>query len=60
MSERWQYKVEEIKGGTIMRVVKPAAIEERLRALGQQGWELVNAVHVTQWGPTLLFLKRPG
>jgi hypothetical protein len=58
MSTRWQYKVEEVKSGA-MGGVKPDAIEERLTKLGQQGWELVNAVYATQWGPTLLFFKRP-
>lgn len=59
MSDRWQYKVEEVKG-SMWGTIRPALIEERLKVLGQQGWELVNAVHATQWGPTLLFLKRPG
>ncbi|PJK01003.1 hypothetical protein CO641_03450 [Lysobacteraceae bacterium NML91-0213] len=59
MSDRWQYKVEEVKS-SIWGTVKPADVEERLRTLGQQGWELVNASHATQWGPTLLFLKRRG
>lgn len=58
MTTRWQYKVETVKVGA-MGGLKPELIEERLQALGQQGWELVNAVHATQWGPTLLFLKRP-
>jgi len=57
MSERWQYKVEEIKVG-MLGSIKPAAIEERLHSLGLQGWELVNAVHASPVGPTLLFLKR--
>lgn len=60
MTDRWQYKVEEIKGTTLMGTVRPEAIEERLRTLGQQGWELVNAVYASQWGPALLFLKRAG
>ncbi|WP_129136235.1 DUF4177 domain-containing protein [Luteimonas sp. YGD11-2] len=59
MSDRWQYKVEEVKGN-VWGTIKPADIEERLRALGAQGWELVNAAHTGQWGPTLLFLKRRG
>lgn len=59
MSTRWQYKVEQVKVGTWGNV-KPELLEERLQKLGQQGWELVNAVHATQWGPTMLFLKRPG
>lgn len=58
MTTRWHYKVETVKVGA-MGGVKPESIEERLQALGQQGWELVNAVHATQWGPTLLFMKRP-
>lgn len=58
MTTRWHYKVETVKVGA-MGGVKPESIEERLQVLGQQGWELVNAVHATQWGPTLLFLKRP-
>ena len=57
MSERWQYKVHEIKPRFIGGI-KAAEIEERLQALGQQGWELVNAVHTTPMSPTLLFLKR--
>lgn len=57
MSERWHYKVEEIKV-SLLGGLKPAAIEERLQALGLQGWELVNAVHTAPVGPTLLFLKR--
>ncbi|VXB54465.1 conserved hypothetical protein [Luteimonas sp. 9C] len=57
MSERWQYKVEEIKV-SLLGGLKPAAIEERLQTLGLQGWELVNAVHPTPVGPTVLFLKR--
>ena len=32
---------------------------EGLNKYVKQGWELVNAVHATQWGPTLLFMKRP-
>ena len=40
--------------------IRPADIEERLRVLGAQGWELVNAAHPGQWAPTLLFLKRRG
>ncbi|WP_101926172.1 MULTISPECIES: DUF4177 domain-containing protein [Luteimonas] len=58
MTTRWQYKIETVKVGT-MGGLKPELIEERLQTLGHQGWELVNAVHATQWGPTLLFLKRP-
>ena len=57
MSERWHYKVQEIKP-SFLGSIKPAEIEERLQALGMQGWELVNAVHATPMGPTLLFLKR--
>ena len=57
MSERWQYKVEEIKP-TFLGSIKPVDIEERLQALGLQGWELVNAVHATAVGPPLLFPKR--
>lgn len=57
MSERWQYKVQEIKP-SFLGSIKPADIEEQLQALGMQGWELVNAVHATPMGPTLLFLKR--
>lgn len=57
MSERWQYKVQEIKPG-FLGGIKPEELEERLQALGLQGWELVNAVHATPVGPTVLFLKR--
>lgn len=57
MSERWQYKVEEIKV-SLLGGIKPEDIEERLQSLGLQGWELVNAVHAPPVGPTLLFLKR--
>ncbi|KPN20789.1 hypothetical protein AO715_13370 [Xanthomonas sp. Mitacek01] len=57
MSERWQYKVEELKP-TFLGGVKPADIEERLQALGQQGWELVNAIYIAPLSPALLFLKR--
>ncbi|MET0327978.1 MAG: DUF4177 domain-containing protein [Luteimonas sp.] len=56
MSERWQYKVHEIKPGLFG--LKASQIEENLQALGQQGWELVNAVHISSMMPTLLFLKR--
>lgn len=59
MSDRWQYKVEEVKG-SVWGTIRPADIEERLRVLGAQGWELVNAAHPGQWAPTLLFLKRRG
>ncbi|MDC7806580.1 DUF4177 domain-containing protein [Luteimonas sp BLCC-B24] len=58
MTTRWQYKVETVKLGSLGSL-KPERIEEKLQALGLQGWELVNAVHATQWGPTLLFMKRP-
>ncbi|NYZ61275.1 DUF4177 domain-containing protein [Luteimonas deserti] len=58
MTTRWHYKVETVKLGP-MGGLKSELMEERLQALGQQGWELVNAVHATHWGPTLLFLKRP-
>ena len=36
MSDRWQYKVEEIKG-SVWGTIKPADVEERLRVLGAQG-----------------------
>ncbi|MET0329453.1 MAG: DUF4177 domain-containing protein [Luteimonas sp.] len=58
MSERWQYKVEEIKV-SLLGGIKPTDIEARLQSLGLQGWELVNAVHAPPVGPTLLLLKRP-
>lgn len=57
MSERWQYKVEEVKV-SLLGGIKPTDIEARLQSLGLQGWELVNAVHAAPVGPTLLFLKR--
>ncbi|MCD9098396.1 DUF4177 domain-containing protein [Luteimonas fraxinea] len=57
MSERWQYKVEEIKV-SLLGGIKPTDIEARLQSLGLQGWELVNAVYAAPVGPTLLFLKR--
>ncbi|MCD9046105.1 DUF4177 domain-containing protein [Luteimonas sp. MHLX1A] len=47
MSDRWQYKVEEVKGN-VWGTIRPADIEERLRVLGAQGWELVNAAHPGQ------------
>lgn len=59
MSARWQYKVEQVKV-TAWGTLRLELVEERLQKLGQQGWELVNAVHAGQWGPTVLFLKRPG
>jgi len=57
MSERWQYKVEEIKV-SLLGGIKPTDIEARLQSLGLQGRELVNAVHATPAGPTLRFPKR--
>jgi len=57
MSERWQYKVHEIKPG-FLGGIKASQIEESLQALGLQGWELVNVVHLSAMTPTLLFLKR--
>ncbi|MCD9028156.1 hypothetical protein LDO26_08030 [Luteimonas sp. BDR2-5] len=56
MSERWQYKVQQVEVGTLGGV-KPEVVEEHLQRLGQQGWERVNAVHVAG-RPVLPFLKR--
>lgn len=57
MSERWQYKVHEIKP-SFLGAIKANQIEDSLQTLGLQGWELVSVVHLSSMTPTLLFLKR--
>ncbi|WP_156170357.1 DUF4177 domain-containing protein [Luteimonas sp. FCS-9] len=56
MTERWHYKVQEIKPG--MFGLKAGVVEAELQTLGQQGWELVDVVQTAPWQPVLLFLKR--
>ena len=56
MSERWQYKVQEIKPG--MFGLKTEKVETELQTLGQQGWELVDVVQAAPWQPMMLFMKR--
>ena len=58
MSTRWHYKVEEVGTDTWGRL-KPDTLEERLRQMGGQGWELVQVVRTQSSGPALLFFKRP-
>ncbi len=39
---RWEYKVEDLKSGFLMRNLKEDALTELLNRHGAQGWELVN------------------
>lgn len=39
---RWEYKVEDLKGGFFMRNLKEDAMTELLNRHGAQGWELIN------------------
>ena len=56
MSNRWSYKVVELKPGLLG--MKADATEEALNQLGLQGWELVSVV---QAGMRLwLYLKKEG
>ncbi len=52
--KRWAYQVIEIKPAFLM--VKAADIQEKLNQMGQNGWELVNAVQSTC---ITLYFKRP-
>lgn len=54
MDKRWTYKVTDMKAALFGH--KPEAIEEELKSLGLQGWELVAVMPV---GTTArVFLKK--
>lgn len=58
-ANRWSYKVVHVKPSGF-KGVTPERVEEELRPLGLQGWELVNAVgHAGSWAPVTLYLRRP-
>lgn len=56
MSDRWQYNVFEMTASAWSFGVKPEQIQEQLNKLGQVGWELVSARHVST--KLLLIMKR--
>lgn len=56
MSERWSYKVVEVKSD--FTGLKPAKIEDALNQLGLQGWELVSVL--ASGLNVRLYLKKPG
>lgn len=56
MSNRWQYRVVEVKAN-LLGQMKSAAVQDALGQLGAQGWELVSAVQVGF--ATWLYLKKP-
>lgn len=39
---RWEYKVEDLKPGFLMRNLKEDVMTELLNRHGAQGWELIN------------------
>lgn len=43
-SERWEYRVEDLKYGFLGRAMQAEALTETLNRQGAQGWELVNVV----------------
>lgn len=59
MSTRWSYKVVQVKP-TMLKGLTPERIEEELRALGNQGWELVSVTGVASaWQTVLMYFKKP-
>lgn len=58
MSTRWTYHVVEIKLQLFGKSFTERTQEELVR-LGNQGWELVNAVQSEAADSIRLFLKRP-
>lgn len=52
--KRWTYKVVQVKPS--WRGIAPGTAEATLAQLGQQGWELVNAVQMGM--STWLYLKK--
>ena len=55
----WGYEVVQVKP-TMLKGLTPERIEEELRALGNQGWELVSVTGVASaWQTVLMYFKKP-
>ncbi len=56
MSERWTYKVLEVKAG-MFGITKAGVIQDALNQQGLQGWELVSVTNVGF--AARLYFKKP-
>ena len=55
-NEQWEYRVQTM--GSLLREVKDQEMYTLLNAWGQEGWEVVNAVH-TSGNRVIVVAKRP-
>lgn len=55
-NEQWEYRVQTM--GSMMREVKDQELYTLLNAWGQEGWEVVSAVH-TSGNRVIMVAKRP-
>lgn len=53
---RWEYKVEDLKGGFLFKALEPANLTDTLNREGMQGWELINVISIA--GTMKAFFKR--
>lgn len=58
MSNRWQYKVVEVKA-KLFGGGDTANLQKELDSLGQMGWELLHVQQTVSLDVYRLFLKRP-
>jgi Domain of unknown function (DUF4177) len=60
--QKWEYRTVKLdSGGWLDRQVNFELLDEKLNSIGEEGWELVNVIHVvnSSVNSVIAFLKRP-